>query len=438
MLYFQAPDTHYDVTTHITPLLPGFVGEPLLVDNADYFDQLATSDQPYFTEHTFILESAAALFLPMMHGGSASQTFAMQAAAGENAPRSVACLPPDVTPTPTPTATPTGTPVPIVESIDPNSVPQGQDVQVMIYGHNFAPFARASIGNRVLQNVQYLGPEISPPHRDRVQGLLTAGLPQGAHVVAVVRVGGAAGQLTDGFTVLPPATATPTATPTRTPTPTSTPTPTQEPPPTFVDDFSNPASGWPVSDSTTTRYAYVNGEYQIWLKAAEYIAWTTPGVNLTEMRLEVDARQAGAGAGAYGLMFGLSDDVGSYSLLFVDNEGYFLLTRKEQGLWTDFIPWTSSAAINTGGAVNRIALQHQGTDLEIWVNGVSVASLTGYTPIPGRVGLTAWSYDEPFDARFDNFQVFDLSSATHARAMPRKEPVLKGSPAAATGSTRSR
>lgn len=460
-LYFYSPDPQYPATTYITAWGDGLVSTaPLIVTNAFYWQQMATQPADFFVQHTFEMTRPHTVFLPAVMQSPAAQSSEAALAASSDqthlqARAGRACLPDDSTPTPTPTATPTPSLLPIIESIIPNAAPAGQDVLVTIFGYNFAPVAGASIGNRALQNLQYLGAEPGPPHRQRVQGTLTAGLPQGAHNVVVVRVGGAAGQRAGGFTILPPATATPTVTrtatvtrtPTRTPTPTVTPTrtptptvtPTRTPTPgaapDYEDDFANPNSGWPAQDSANVRYAYVNGEYQIWVKLAGYYAWATPGESFADVRLEVDARAGSTTVGAYGLLFAVSADSADYTLLFIDNDGNFMLTRYEQDQWIDLIPWSTAEAIATGGGANHIVLQHQGTELEVWVNGFSIATLSGYAVVPGRVGLAAWSYDDPFDARFDNFRAFDRSALASYRLHPapatsiqRITPALQASP----------
>jgi hypothetical protein len=260
-MYFAITDPQYQATAYITAWAQGYVStQPLTVTNAFYWAQMANNPTDYFLQHTFQMTRARWLYLPLIGRGTGSpfQTAALAAMESSvsplanqtrpcriitptRTPTATPHTPPPVTvpptwtptrtPTPTRTRTPTRTPSrtptatprpPVVESIVPNTAPVNSAVQVMVYGYYFQPGASPYIGNRLLQNVEYLGPETTPPHRWRLRGNLTAGLPIGIYDVTVINPDLRSGVLADGFTITQIATAIPTPTPTATCTPTPT------------------------------------------------------------------------------------------------------------------------------------------------------------------------------------------------------------------------
>ncbi|MFQ5858097.1 MAG: IPT/TIG domain-containing protein [Anaerolineae bacterium] len=102
---------------------------------------------------------------------------------------------------------------------------------------------------------------------------------------------------------------------------------------TLADDFSDPGSGWPSVDRTNYAIGYLDGEYRIFIKSSNRSTWATPGLNLSDVVLEVDARNASSISGAYGLMFALSDDGQSHYSLFVSSNGSFQIAKHTPSGW---------------------------------------------------------------------------------------------------------
>ncbi len=402
-LYFNAPDTHYQVTTHITPLVAGFVGEPLAVQNDFYFDQIATATGDTFIQHTFVMERQENLFLPFITGGSNAAALIAQATAQPQ--NIVSCLPDGVTPTPTPTPTSTPEPLaPLVLSINPNNARQGSTVNVTITGEGFHPGANPFIGSTPLQ-------EVEQPDTQTLVGVLPAVLLPGVYDVVVVNQGGKTGSLPAGFTIT--AGVTPSATTTLTPSPTATATATPSPAPTpiYEDDFDDPGSGWPSSDTDNFTTGYVDGEYSILVKNPNWLIWSAISQKLTDLILEVDGRSANAVAGGYGLLFGVSDDGTRYYAFRVDNSGRYRLTKRENGAWQQLRDWTDHAAIQPYPATNHLHLIHQGSEISLFVNGTLLEVISGETAQLGRVGLLASAFGDPdAESRFDNFRAYSLTA----------------------------
>ena len=202
-LPYIGPDPQYDMEAIIRAWSPGFVSaEALTVTNDFYWTQMATEPTDHFMEHTFEMTPAETVYLPIVRVAQGVPTLRGAGAAsfpwGWRAEGALRCVPEGPTPTPGPSPTPS---FPIVESIEPSSTTVGTEVEVIIYGYFFEAGASPYVGYTLLTDVEYLGPEISPPHRWRIQATVPGSLESGVYDVTVVNPDGLSGVLTDGFTV---------------------------------------------------------------------------------------------------------------------------------------------------------------------------------------------------------------------------------------------
>lgn len=228
------------------------------------------------------------------------------------------------------------------------------------------------------------------------------------------------------WTSTPTATRRWTATPTRTPTRTRSPTPTLTPTGTYVyfDDFSDPSSGWPVRDSNERRIGYLNGEYQMLVKQANWYVGATPGFRCTDCAIEAEGRFASGAYGAYGILFGITDDWDSY-LFRVNAEQQYSLRKIAGGNWETILDWTWSPHVNAEQSVNRLRVVRNGSSIELYANGHYLTTVTDSSFLGSlRVGLTASAYDNPnVDTRFDNFGVLAVGSPiATSTATPTRTP----------------
>ncbi len=187
----------------------------------------------------------------------------------------------------------------------------------------------------------------------------------------------------------------------------------------YLDDFSNPASGWTSGDNSSRTWGYLAGEYQILLKTADGSFLITPDLVMpSDYRVEVDARQASPNAGSYGLMFGLRYSDTSYEgyqvIVHPSTQEFLLNKRSMDGTWTTLVDWVTDSAIHLGQASNHLRVDRIADSIHVYINGILVAtyadsSFTG----PGRdAGLRAYSYDTaPVDMRFDNLRATSANLA---------------------------
>ena len=185
----------------------------------------------------------------------------------------------------------------------------------------------------------------------------------------------------------------------------------------FFDDFSNPASGWPIVDTGNVRYEYLDGEYRILLRNAYWWAGATPDViAANDYNVSVDVRNASGVYGSYGFMFGVSSDGGQFYTFEIDPDGFWVIWRFDAGSGWTLLAIDSSGSIATGTATNHLKLERNGALMNVYANGVLLASLSdgAYTGERG-VGVFVTSYDQGnVDVRFDNFDLCGRAATVNA------------------------
>ncbi len=214
------------------------------------------------------------------------------------------------------------------------------------------------------------------------------------------------------ITHTPPPTATQTPEP-KTATPTVTPTPTPDPndprrtlgDPDWTDTFED-GSYW--STYTDDRFGVAIDENRLRLTMFQqlgYPQWTLAGLNLYDFYLEVEATTGPcSGQDQYGLMFRAPDPNHGYQLAF-SCDGRYRLTAWDGGTLTTIQNWTAHPAIAAGaGAVNRVGVRAQGSQISIYSNGVLIITFVDETyPSGGRFGLLAGAVSsQQFSVYYDN------------------------------------
>ena len=232
----------------------------------------------------------------------------------------------------------------------------------------------------------------------------------------------------------------PTPTPSPTPVPTPSPVPAT-PPPGFEDmtvvlhdDFSDPGSGWVISDGLELQAGYQDGGYRL--------ASSVPGKGATSFRVlpgahralhvEVDAKVSSAigTAGFTGILCGPTQN--SLYALLVDTTGGYLIVRTHP--WPEPLSVLASgrepnAATNALGSVRLAADCNPrpgdtpAVDLALYVDDVLVGSATDESP-ESAVLTTIGLYTEPatpdFAVTFDDALVL---APARAAAAPPESPI---------------
>jgi hypothetical protein len=167
----------------------------------------------------------------------------------------------------------------------------------------------------------------------------------------------------------------------------------------FIDDFSDPGSGWTDMDERQdwgyVGYAPEEGIYYFDLEPDTFISEAYDDIALP-MRFDitVSAAHLDNPENEYGLLFQVNDS-GFYAFT-ISGIGEFALELLLDDEWYGLVDWTESSAINVGpGEVNELYVEADGGQYQLYVNGVEVASFYDDNLTDGSVGFFAGSWEEP-------------------------------------------
>lgn len=184
----------------------------------------------------------------------------------------------------------------------------------------------------------------------------------------------------------------------------------------FSDDFSDVDSGWDRinKDYKITDYDGEGG-YRIWVNETQFDVWATPYQNFSgPIAIEVDATKIGGpDDNDFGVICRYTEDTTAQTFSFyyfiISSDGYAVIGRvlNSEQQWISSESMLASDAIRKGFATNTIRAVCAGSNLELFVNGTSVASVSDSSiPEGGDIGLMAGTFSEPgTDILFDNLTV---------------------------------
>jgi len=172
----------------------------------------------------------------------------------------------------------------------------------------------------------------------------------------------------------------------------------------YEDDFSDSFGGWDDAFDAYTTKQYGNNRYQIEVSTDNLIAWGMANRDVADMELEVETRQEdGAKSNSYGLLFRLQDRDNFYRY-DVSGDGFFLLSKFEDGQWYTLIDWTQSNFINPDS--NLLKVSAFGSNITVWANGQALGTVTDESFDHGNFGFFASTFSEPYIwVSFDNLKL---------------------------------
>ena len=181
------------------------------------------------------------------------------------------------------------------------------------------------------------------------------------------------------------------------------------------DDFSDPSTGWVVASSDAGEAKYEDGRYHLLTRRPDdIIVGKNPAIGqLGDFLLEVDVRSLSTARDAsYGVTFRQKDIDRSdnfYYFQVSSRSGRYRIERLSNGVWTTLRDWTDSNQIKNAPAVNRLKVVCEGAQIELYVNGASLATIADDSFREGFVGLAAGPGLEAgstVDVVFDNIAIY--------------------------------
>jgi len=175
----------------------------------------------------------------------------------------------------------------------------------------------------------------------------------------------------------------------------------------WMDDFSDPTSGWQTESDATAEVEYRDGVMRLRILSPNRLAWAFADQKLTDFRLTVDATQvAGPDDNAYGVLVRVQDPEHFYRFS-ISGDGYYRVDKYEDGTWEILGgDWAASKAIHTGPATNSLAVTCEGATMSFAVNGSRLIQVEDGAYRRGDIGLYAGTFFEPgVEIHFDNLRV---------------------------------
>jgi hypothetical protein len=159
---------------------------------------------------------------------------------------------------------------------------------------------------------------------------------------------------------------------------------------TFEDDFSDPASGWPVEDISQRKMEYVDGEYRILTRSPGfYVSATSAKMPyFNDFSVHVDARAvAGASGLEYAVAFGTSGSRDFYYFGVDPSDRTYNLRRRQPDGWINLVPRRPSPAVRAGGLTNVLGVEREGTNVALYLNGERITAVRAVGIPAGQVIL---------------------------------------------------
>ncbi len=178
----------------------------------------------------------------------------------------------------------------------------------------------------------------------------------------------------------------------------------------YMDDFSDPNSGWLQISTEELESSYKDGEYHILAKKSNWATWrwNRNAGRVTDFILEIDARLvSGPKDSSYGLIFRVQNNDNFYRFI-VDENGHYLIGTRSNGEWTKLLSSTKSEYINKGNSTNRLKIVCQGSQIQAYVNGYHLSTIVDDLFTDGWIGCTVVTHEPNTHVAFDNIKVFEL------------------------------
>ena len=176
----------------------------------------------------------------------------------------------------------------------------------------------------------------------------------------------------------------------------------------FQDDFSRLSSGWASEHTSEAIREYRDGQYVVLVLTPDTSIWSTPGLDLGPVRLDVDAQQIGGPQdNLYGLICRYQDDA-NFVFLAASSDGFAGIGEVRDGerrmiSGGAMLPADSIAPL---GYANHLTAECLDESLRLSVNGTLVAEAASHASSMGDVGLIVGSYAEAgIEIAFDSFSV---------------------------------
>jgi len=178
----------------------------------------------------------------------------------------------------------------------------------------------------------------------------------------------------------------------------------------FSDDFSDLESGWGEISVDAGNSAYGTGIFCVRVDNAEWVVWSTAGLEFHDFVVEADAWQSsGPGNASYGILVRYEDSDHFYRF-DIGGDQQYSVSKSTPEEWEDIVDWTESLAILPNRGVNHIRVRCQGKEMSLYVNEEHLVTVEDDSFGMGDIGLFGATFDEGGAVLcFDNVKVWRLT-----------------------------
>lgn len=178
------------------------------------------------------------------------------------------------------------------------------------------------------------------------------------------------------------------------------------------DDFSSNQNWGTISDSNTS-FEYDNESLRAIIFRDDWLVWSTPNnTGYENIHLEVTVTDNGTDPNtAFGLMCHQQTDTQSFYYLLITPAGGYIAVRSDNGqlgaILTNNGQWGYSSQIPQNASSYRIGADCANGNLNLYVDGQEIASVTDDTYTSGKVGVIISSAVDASntDVSFDDFLI---------------------------------
>jgi len=180
----------------------------------------------------------------------------------------------------------------------------------------------------------------------------------------------------------------------------------------FFDTFEGDVDcGWGVEGMQDSGASISDGALLVRSVSPGKITWVNPGLDAGDVTVTVSAQlREGPEDNAFGAICRYVDESNFYAFL-ISSDGYYAIALYESGqetvrYLTGEGHYLQSEAIAKGDGTNSIRVSCSGSQLDMEVNGVEIASVSDATLSSGDVGLAVSTFvQSPVTIAFDDFLV---------------------------------
>ncbi len=175
----------------------------------------------------------------------------------------------------------------------------------------------------------------------------------------------------------------------------------------YEEDFSDSTSGWDDAFGQSYTKQYGNSQYHIEITTENLVVWGLANRNAADFEMEVEATPQSPESGiTYGIIFRYVDS-NNYYRFDVSDDGFFLLTKFENGEWHTLVDWTASPAIHSGQNTNVLKVAAKGAEISLFANGQELTRVSDATFSKGNFGFFTSTFNGAHSwVSFDNLKLW--------------------------------